>query len=102
MVGAPEGHPTLVSRHYTLKADEVSHNVVLNCTSALTGSSNTQRSCDFDFEGAWKGLKKLSLLKALDVNVEYGGWNVTTDRLIFVNGERAYASMLTFRLPAPN
>lgn len=58
-------------------------------TPSLTLLSNSQRMCRFDFPGAFTGKKRLSILNALDVNVEYGGWNVTTERLIFVNGERA-------------
>ncbi|KAI0751819.1 peptidase S28 [Daedaleopsis nitida] len=66
--GAPAGRPTIVSRHLTPEFSE--------------------RSCDYDFPGAFNGHKRFSLLNALDVNVKYGGWNVTTERLIFVNGQR--------------
>lgn len=55
----------------------------------LTPRPNPQRSCELDFPGAFKGNRRFSVLKALDVNVKYGGWNVTTERLIFVNGQRA-------------
>ncbi|RDX48552.1 peptidase S28 [Lentinus brumalis] len=68
MIGASEGHPTLVSRHLTAQYNE--------------------RGCQYDFPGAFEGPKKLSILNALAVNKAYGGWNVTTDRLIFANGQR--------------
>ncbi|TFK81243.1 hypothetical protein K466DRAFT_532012 [Polyporus arcularius HHB13444] len=67
-IGASEGHPTIVSRHLTAQYYE--------------------RGCQYDFPGAFKGPKKLSILNALAVNNAYGGWNVTTDRLIFANGQR--------------
>ena len=47
-----------------------------------------QRSCQYDFPDAFTGLKKVSLLNALTVDSTYGGWDTTTERLIFANGER--------------
>ncbi|RPD62559.1 peptidase S28 [Lentinus tigrinus ALCF2SS1-7] len=68
-VGADSGtQPVLVSRHYT--------------------AASAERNCLYDFPGAFKGSRRLSILNALGVNTRYGGWNVTTDRLIFANGHR--------------
>ena len=50
-----------------------------------------QRSCQYDFPNAFTGLKKVSLLNALTVDSTYGGWDTTTERLIFANGERKHA-----------
>ena len=91
-VGASAGHPTIVSRHLTPEYSEVSYYRPSNI-SHIDEHSAVQRSCQYDFPGAFKGLRKSSLLNALAVNVAYGGWNVTTDRIIFANGERKFLTL---------
>ncbi|TBU29166.1 peptidase S28 [Dichomitus squalens] len=67
-VGAPEGTPRIVSSYLT--------------------AAHNERLCQYEFPGAFWGLKKVSLLNALTVDKTYGGWDTTTERLIFANGER--------------
>ncbi|KAI0666133.1 peptidase S28 [Trametes maxima] len=66
--GAPKDTPTLVSR-------------------ILTPAYN-QRQCVNFFPEAFNKSAPVNFLTALDVNVKYGGWNVTTERIVFINGER--------------
>ncbi|OSC97649.1 peptidase S28 [Trametes coccinea BRFM310] len=65
--GAPEGKPSIVSR--------------------MIDNAYYQRTCQLYFPEAFSS-PPVNLLTALDVNKQYGGWNVTTERLIFVNGRR--------------
>ncbi|KAI9056849.1 peptidase S28 [Trametes sanguinea] len=64
---APQGKPSIVSR--------------------MIDSAYNQRMCQLYFPEAFSS-PPVNILTALDVNKQYDGWNVTTERLIFVNGRR--------------
>ncbi|KAI0352501.1 peptidase S28 [Trametes cingulata] len=66
--GAPKDRPTLVSRTITPEWSE--------------------RQCVNMFPEAFNRSAPVSFLNALGVNMKYGGWNTTTERLIFVSGQR--------------
>ncbi|KAL7281910.1 hypothetical protein ACG7TL_003376 [Trametes sanguinea] len=66
-VGAPASQPSIVSR--------------------LVDRQWNERQCVFMFPEAFSS-PPVVFLDALRVNQQYGGWNTTTERLIFVNGLR--------------
>ncbi|KAI0368439.1 peptidase S28 [Pilatotrama ljubarskyi] len=66
--GAPKDRRTLVSRTIT--------------------PAYSERQCVTRFAEAFNQSAPVSFLNALGVNMKYGGWNTTTERLIFVNGQR--------------
>ena len=86
-VAAPADQPSLVSRQYDVASNEV--RLVVLATTPTDRHISTQRTCGYFFPDAFTGPQNSSsFLKALAVNKAYGGWNVTTERLVFVNGER--------------
>ncbi|KAH9853292.1 peptidase S28 [Lenzites betulinus] len=71
--GALEGQPSLVSRTLNRSYNEASFH---------------SHRCKEMFPEAFNTSGPVTFLNALDVNMKYDGWNTTTERLIFVNGER--------------
>ncbi|KAI0332898.1 peptidase S28 [Cubamyces sp. BRFM 1775] len=65
--GAPKSSPTLVSRFVT--------------------PAYFERQCTYFFPDTFSSPPQTSV-DATQTNKLYGGWNVTTERLIFLNGER--------------
>ncbi|KAH9936834.1 peptidase S28 [Epithele typhae] len=78
MTGAPADHPSLISRQFTPTSSEA----------RSLPSLPRLILCSYRFPDTFSGTNASLVLNALSVNSRYWGWNVTTPRLVFVNGEQ--------------